>query len=122
MGVGVALDDFGAGYSSLAYLSHFAWPELKIDRGFIVDRLSRRPEELDHRGCNPGPGARPGPARGGRRQPGDGGSALLAAAGCDALQGYLFSPPVAPAALGALIDRFAPAERYAKPRVVAIGA
>ncbi|MFB1028790.1 MAG: EAL domain-containing protein, partial [Thauera sp.] len=48
--------------------------------------------------------------------------ALLAAAGCDALQGYLFSPPVAPAALGALIDRFAPAERYAKPRVFAVSA
>ena len=121
MGVSVSLDDFGTGYSSLAYLSRFALTKLKIDRSF-VDGLTRDPKSsiiVD---------ATLGLARGlGLRVVAEGVETeaqleLLAAAGCDALQGYLFSPPVAPAALGALIDRFAPAERYAKPRVVAVSA
>ena len=35
VGVKVALDDFGAGYSSLQYLHKFGFDKLKIDRGFI---------------------------------------------------------------------------------------
>jgi len=35
MGVSVSLDDFGTGYSSLAYLSRFALDKLKIDQGFV---------------------------------------------------------------------------------------
>ena len=35
LGVRVALDDFGSGYSSLQYLHKFGFDKLKIDRGFI---------------------------------------------------------------------------------------
>ena len=38
MGVGLSLDDFGSGYSSLAYLTRFPFSKLKIDRCF-VDRM-----------------------------------------------------------------------------------
>jgi diguanylate cyclase (GGDEF)-like protein len=36
LGVGVAIDDYGTGYSSLAYLRHLPVDQLKIDRVFIA--------------------------------------------------------------------------------------
>ena len=41
-GIRVAIDDFGSGYSSLAYLRHLPIDTLKIDRAFVRD--------LDHQG------------------------------------------------------------------------
>ena len=36
-GLNIAIDDFGSGYSSLAYLKRFPATELKIDRVFVMD-------------------------------------------------------------------------------------
>ncbi|MER0237033.1 EAL domain-containing protein [Fulvimarina sp. MAC8] len=34
-GVTLSLDDFGAGYSSLSYLTHFPFTKIKVDRSFV---------------------------------------------------------------------------------------
>ena len=43
LGVRIAVDDFGSGYSSLAYLRQFSADTLKIDRAFI-DAIATSPE------------------------------------------------------------------------------
>src|SRR5208337_2963558 len=37
LGAAIALDDFGAGFSSLAYLRRFPFDQLKVDRAFVDD-------------------------------------------------------------------------------------
>jgi EAL domain-containing protein (putative c-di-GMP-specific phosphodiesterase class I) len=47
MGVGIAIDDYGTGFSSLGYLRQFPMTELKIDRSFVLDvAQNTRSEQL----------------------------------------------------------------------------
>jgi diguanylate cyclase (GGDEF)-like protein len=93
LGVRIALDDFGAGYSNLGYLQRFPFDKLKIDKSF-VDALGTT--------ANGGVILQAVVALGralGLLVTAEGVEteqqrALLRLAGCDELQGYLFGKPM----------------------------
>ena len=94
LGVNIAIDDFGTGYSSLAYLKRFEIDKLKVDQSFVFGMLDDSADAaivhaviaLGHtlglsvvaEGVESGPMAQ-----------------ALVALGCDELQGYWFSRPLA---------------------------
>jgi len=93
-GVMIAIDDFGTGYSSLSKLAMFPVDRLKIDSSFLS---SIRQESDD----DPLVAAMIGMAHGlGLEVTAEGVKtraqlAFLRRSGCDLLQGFLFSPPIA---------------------------
>jgi EAL domain-containing protein (putative c-di-GMP-specific phosphodiesterase class I) len=103
-GFRIALDDFGTGYSSLSYLSKFEVDKIKIDRSF-TSRLG----EADDAAAIIQAVVRLGHAMGlsvsaegveTREQ-----RAFLENAGCNELQGFLFSEAVPAASLIKLLKR-----------------
>lgn len=103
-GARVSIDDFGTGFSSLSYLKQFDVDYLKIDKSFI-DRLTEDGSDralteaivdLAHRlGIETiAEGVETGAQR-----------AILAALGCDYIQGYHFSPAVPREAFERLLER-----------------
>ena len=104
MGVKLSLDDFGTGFSSLAYLKRFPFDFVKIDRAFITDITKSAKDamiataviamghSLNLRVVAEGVET-------------EGQLAYLCQHRCDEMQGYFFSPPVPAAAfVGMLIE------------------
>ena len=93
MGVSLAIDDFGSGYSSLSYVKNLPFDKLKIDREFVVEVDRRRDSAAICRALIAlarGLGIGILAERVERREE----AALLRAMGCALFQGFLFSPPL----------------------------
>ena len=93
-GIGVSLDDFGTGYSSLSYLLNLPVDELKIDQSFIHDlEFDKRRVELVKTVLSMGRTL-------GKRVVAEGVETreqldILRRLGCEYIQGYLISRPLA---------------------------
>lgn len=102
LGVRIALDDFGAGYSSLSYLQHFPFDKLKIDSsfvrplgksensGFIIQAIVALGRALNLSVLVEGVET--------EEQ-----RILLRLAGCDEMQGFLFARPAPAQTIDALL-------------------
>ncbi len=103
-GIQVAIDDFGTGYSSLSYLKKFDIDYLKIDQSFVRNLSTDKGDValceaiivMAHKlGLQViAEGVETEQQR-----------VVLAAAGCDYAQGYLFSRPVPPEEFESLLKR-----------------
>jgi diguanylate cyclase len=95
LGVQVSIDDFGTGYSSMAHLKSLPVHELKVDRSFVSQMTSNASDAVIVRstvdlGRNLGLRV----VAEGVEDPAT--VQELEALGCDAIQGYYISRPVAP--------------------------
>lgn len=103
-GFGLSIDDFGTGYSSLEQLQNFPFQELKIDKAFVTgaahNRASRAIIETSVNLANKldmkivAEGAE-------SKEDWD----CVAEHGCDIVQGYLVSRPVAPDVFSDWLDK-----------------
>jgi len=118
MGVQLAVDDFGTGFSSLTFLTRVTVDELKVDRSFVI-RMADSPEAAAIVRSTVGLGQQLG-----LRVVAEGVEtaeqrSALAELGCTAAQGYHFFKPMPAdkigAVLGGLVDE-------ARPRIIPIRA
>ena len=93
LGVRIAVDDFGAGYSSLAQLKRFPIDVLKIDQGFIRD-IPQSEDDMAISAAIIAMGHSMGLSVLAEGVETEGQLAFLRERGCDAYQGYLCSRPV----------------------------
>ncbi|NKB59359.1 MAG: EAL domain-containing protein [Alphaproteobacteria bacterium] len=115
MGIALSVDDYGTGYSSLAYLKDLPVSELKIDQAFVRDMATNPEDELIVRstvdlGHNLG-----------LRVTAEGiedaeSFALLQRMGCDVGQGYFIAKPMALDDLRNFLQESVPAQDLAKQR------
>ncbi len=91
----VAIDDFGTGYSSLSYLKKFNIDYLKIDRSF-VNNLETDPDNMALSEAIIVMAHKLGLKVIAEGVETEGQRSLLAGAGCDFAQGYLFSKAIPP--------------------------
>jgi EAL domain-containing protein (putative c-di-GMP-specific phosphodiesterase class I) len=106
LGLGLSVDDFGIGHSSLAYLRRFPMTELKIDQSFVGDILDdpadaaivRTTIEL---------GRALGLSVVAEGVESAGVLGLLTSMGCDAAQGFHLARPMSASDAGAVLARSA---------------
>ena len=92
MGVRIAMDDFGTGFSSLSALRNFPFDKVKIDQSFIRE-LAQQPGSVAIIHAVTGICASLGMTTTAEGVETEEQLALLTAEGCTEVQGYLFSRP-----------------------------
>ena len=119
LGVSLAIDDFGTGYSSLSYLKRFPIDVLKIDKSF-VDGLTGGAEEsaLVRAIVQIGRTLRLRTVAEGIESADQ--LAELLRIGCDAGQGYYFSPPVPAHEISAMLMGPSPLTRPTEKRYAGV--
>lgn len=102
LGVKIALDDFGSGFSSIGYLRQFGFDRLKIDRSMIsgIDETEEARSLLQATAALARSLGIPVTAEGVERESQ---AHVLLDCGCDELQGYLFGRPMAAEDLSAFL-------------------
>lgn len=91
-GVGLFIDDFGTGFSSLSYLHQFRVDKIKLDRSFVTALDGQRMPDIVHTIVVLAERLGAGVVAEGIETPTQ--LAALRALGCRGGQGYLFSAPV----------------------------
>ncbi|HVZ36977.1 MAG TPA: EAL domain-containing protein, partial [Polyangiaceae bacterium] len=101
LGVALAVDDFGTGYANLANLTRFSFSKLKIDRSLLQQTRDERGRKLYANVIAMASELGLVPLAEGVETAAE--LASVRGAGCSIVQGYLYSPPLEPAKLEALL-------------------
>ncbi|MEN6587299.1 MAG: EAL domain-containing protein [Sulfuricella sp.] len=104
LGVTISLDDFGTGYSSLGYLSRFPLDRLKIDQGFVRN-ITTEPKNAAIARATVALSQGLGMIVIAEGVETEGQLRYLHSIGCEEIQGYLFSRPVPPEELAAMVGQ-----------------
>ena len=91
LGVSIAIDDFGSGYSSLTYLQHLPLDSLKIDKSLIDGMVDQRAINVVESVISLAKGLSLKTIAEGIET--DAQRELIGSLGCDMIQGYLLSRP-----------------------------
>lgn len=105
-GVGLAIDDFGAGYSSLSYLHRFSFERLKIDKSFTRE-ITASPDARIVTKAIIGLGAALGMGVLAEGVETEAQLNILRQAGCGQVQGFLLGRPMPEADVAQLLARMA---------------
>lgn len=102
MGIRISMDDFGTGYSSLSYLRSFPFDKIKVDRSFMADIATRADSQAIIKAII-GLGQALGMTTTAEGVETEEQMAIVREHGVSEVQGFLFSPPLQPAALANLL-------------------
>ncbi len=109
-GVRIAMDDFGTGYSSLSYLLAFPFDKIKVDRSFVGQAVLDANATAIVRAVA-GLCAQLGVTMTAEGVETEAQMRLLAAEGCNEVQGYLFGRPVDASEVPGVMGRLGHIER-----------
>jgi diguanylate cyclase (GGDEF)-like protein len=117
LGVGVALDDYGTGHASIGFLRQFSFSKVKLDRSLVTDAgLSEEARTVIHANIAVARALNVAVAAEGVETEDQ--ADMMRVAGCDQLQGWLFSRPVTAKEVAARVLKDYPEHASSRLRAV----